>query len=911
MKKVFLVLTFFITFSFSLNLDKNLTIGKLDNGLTYYFYQNDTPKESVSMIMHIKAGSADETDSEKGIAHFVEHMAFNGTIDFNKNDLIKALESLGVKFGADLNAMTSFDETIYKLDIKKNDENINRALKVMANLGFKVLFNLDDLEDEKGVILAEEKNRRNAHTRIMEQTLKYYYKDSIYENRLPIGDMNVIKNSTPEILKGFFNRYYHPNNANLVVVGDFNETKMLQAIKTYFGDIKNSTVTHSDKSIGYFNDLVVFNAYDKELSNNSVFVMYEDNVTVLNSYENFKINYKKAYISRLISLINDARKAKGQTVLSTDFYDMNLQNQKSLNSFYASVIKNDTNSSLSEISSLIKTIEKNGFNVDDFNSVKKEFIAENLANFEKRSKRYNTEIINEITSYLIDNEIFLSVEDNFKMNEKILNEITLDDVNRYFNEIISKKGIIVGLITKEESRFSEEDYEKIYENAEIFKEDLGKLPSSLLNKKLPDVNVAKSSVDANLVHKFEFENGAEIYFKEINTNKDTLTFTAFKKGGFTNFDDIKNITFAINLSNGSGIGEFNDYEVKKITAGEVFEFSKYMDKTSLGFTGSTRVSDLENMLKAFYVEFENPNINDDFFKRFQTIALDTLAKNENHPDYKFSKEFNDFYYKNSKKMEFANKEDILAMDKSALKSSLKEIFKNAGEYKFIFVGDMKAENFIKIAKNYIGNLSGSKNENSIKDDGVRDIDGKQEFKRYYLSEDTSKNSIYIKSYDLAYTPKNSITLELATDILNVLMREEIREKNGMVYGIYANSKLENLPYQKSSTNIYFTTNKKNIESIVKSIKDIIVLLKGDYSDEKELENAKLIKKVSLEKSYQNPGFWRNNLSNSLLYDTKFFSFDEISKLIDSVTMQDIKNVINLAFNVNNFVISSNIYKDEK
>ncbi|NLK67304.1 MAG: insulinase family protein [Campylobacteraceae bacterium] len=899
---------FFIVLVFGLSLDENLSVGELDNGFKYYLYQNDTPKESVSMIMHIKAGSSDERDDEQGIAHFVEHMAFNGTEEFSKNELIKALESLGVQFGADLNAMTSFDETIYKLDIKKDDENIHKALKVMANMGFKVLFNADDLEAEKGVIQAEEKNRRNAYTRIMEQTLDYYYKDSIYAKRLPIGDMDIIRNATPELLKGFFNRYYRPNNASLVVVGDFDEAKMKEAINLHFGSLERGDVRHGDKSIGYFNELVVFNAHDAELTRNSVSLMFEGNSLKLDSYEAFKTRYKNLYISKLVSLLNDARKASGETKLSLMFYDMDIQNKKSLNTFHSSVIENDINASLSELSSLIKTVKQNGFSKSDFESAKKEFIAQNIASFEKRSKRHNPEIINEILSYISDGTAFLDPETAFSMNEKILNEITLDDVNAHFNAIVSSEGLIVGITTKDEFKLSKDEFKQIYENADEFSKELGDLPDSLLNETLPSVEPTKTEVDANLVYKFEFENGAEVWFKEINTDKDKVTFRAFKKGGFTNLADSVNATFAVNLANGSGIGEFNDYEVRKITAGEVFEFRKFIEKTSLGFSGSFMASDLENMLKAFYVEFENPKIDSEYFKRYQTIALDTLAKNETHPDYKFSKEFNDFYYNGSDKMRYASKDDILNMDKNALETSLKEMFSNAGEYKFIFVGDMNATAFIEVAKNYLGNLSGAKKESFIEDDGIRSLDKTHEFKRFYLSEDTSKNSIFIKNYDLAYTPKDAVTLELATEILNVLMREQIREKDGMVYGINAHSKLENLPYQKSNTNIYFTTGKENIETIIENVKSIIAYLKTEFNDEQELENAKLKAKVALEKSYQNPSFWERALSDSILFDRKFFNYDEISSLIDSVTMQDIKNVSKIAFDLEHFIVGSNIYE---
>ncbi|MCZ6186102.1 insulinase family protein [Campylobacter ureolyticus] len=910
MKKIILILSIFLSICFGFKNDENLKIGKLDNGFSYYLYKNQTPKDSISLILYFKVGSSDELENEKGIAHFVEHMAFNGTKDYTKNDLIKALESLGVKFGADLNAATSFNETIYKLDIKK--ENLDKALSVLSNMGFKALFEKDDLEAEKGVIIEEERNRKNAYVRIMNQGLKYFYPDSIYASRLPIGDMSIIKNATPALLKGFYNKFYTPNNAKLIIVGDFNENETKTLIKKYFENIKNGDfVKRADKNIGYFNDLVIFNPNDEEIANNSVSIMFEDTPYKLNSIENLEKEYKNRFISKMFSLLNEKRKSKSKTLLTTNYYDINLYNFKKLNSFYATVIKDDVNASLSELISLIKTVQKNGFNKDDFLSAKKELLAQNLANFEKKQKRYNSEIISEILNLIEDDTTFLGPKDEKEISQNIIDKITLDEINKEFKNSVSSSGVLVNLTTKKPISLSKDEFKILQENAQILKDDSLNLPKTILEKKLANKSPINSNIDKNLIYKFEFENGAKVYFKEINTNKDTIYFKAFKKGGLTNFDDIINLNFAINISNGSGIGKFNDYEVRKITAGQMFEYKKFIDKTSLGYSGNAQVKDFENLLKAFFTDFENPKIDDGYLKRYQTLALDLLAKNLNHPDYKFEKEFNEFYFNNSYKMRFLSKDDILNLDKNNLENMLKKAFLNAGEYDFVFVGDMSPKEFIKISKNYIGNLSADKNQTFIKDDGIRQILGRKNFTRKYLQENSSKNSVFINSYDLNYTPKNALALSLGTDILNILLREKIREEDSMVYGIYAHNELQSKPYQEASISIYFTSDVKNINTIVKNVKNIINLLKTSYDDEKELKSVKLALKVKLEKLYQTPNFWLNQLSQDLLYEKHFYNYDEMMSLIDSITLNDIKRVVNLAYNLDNFIVKSNIYKGAK
>ncbi|CZE46964.1 M16 family metallopeptidase [Campylobacter geochelonis] len=905
MKKILLII-FFSVFCFGLENDKNLISGELDNGLKYYLYQNQTPKNSINLILNIKAGSTDENENERGIAHFVEHMAFNGTDDFDKNELIKELESLGVKFGADLNAATSFDRTYYTLTIKNDDKTIKKALKVISNLGFKVKFNKDDLEAEKGVIVSEEKSRKNALTRISDQSLPYYFKDSIYAKRLPIGDMDVVRGATPKLMRGFYIRYYQPKNAYLAVVGDFNESKMQALIKESLSDIKGAKPAKKiEKNIGFFNKLVVFNPNDKEITNSHIKVFFEANASVKNSYKEFENDYKDSFISELFGLMNDSRRAKNESLLSTNFFAMNLYNKKELNGFYTNVINDDFNASLKDAFSLIKQVSEFGFDKGDFESVKSSLLSQNKTNYDRSKSRDNHVIMWQILSFLNSQTTFLSPQDSYEMGKKIISSITLEELNSYFKKIVSSKGVLVEIVSKEPVSINKDDILKIQKNATAKKSEEKKLPTSLLSTNLKVKKPINSSVDKkNLVYFYEFENGAKVIFKQIDTKKDNIVFNAVKKGGFSNIDDLKMANFAINLSNGSGIGKFNDYEVSKITAAQMFNYSKFINKTSLGYSGSSSIKDLENLLKALYVDFSSPKIDSTYFSVYQKLAIDALKTNEQNPEYKFAKEFNDFFYKNSQKMKFADENDIKNMNLKKQRAFLNDNYKNAGEYYFIFVGDMKSDDFIKIAQKYIGNLKGEKKIGEILDDGVKSIDGKHKFKRNYLQEDVSKTTIYIKTDKLKFSPKNAISLDLATEVLNTLMREKIREKDGMVYGIYADSKIEKEPFKESFTQISFTSDVENVDKIVKNVKQLIGCLKSDFKDEKELESIKKIKQVQLEKSYQNPNFWLNMLTTSAIYNEHIFSYDEYINLINSVTLKDIKDIVNLAFDLDNFIIST-------
>ncbi|NLY03421.1 MAG: insulinase family protein, partial [Campylobacter sp.] len=609
MRKVLTLFFIILAPLFAFKLDENLTINKLDNGLTYYLYENDTLKNSVAMTLRIGAGSTDEKDSEQGIAHFVEHMAFNGTEDFSKNELIKALENLGVKFGADLNAMTSFNTTIYKLDIQNEGENLETAINVLVNMGFKVEFNSDDLEAEKGVIIAEDKNRQNASQRIFEASIPYYYKDSIYAKRLPIGDMDIIKGATPELMRGFYERYYQPDNAELIIVGDFNSTKMEVLIKEYFAKIKGSSVPKIDKPIGYFNETVIFNAHDKDIASQSINFMFESNPIKANSYKNIKELTKYSFISALISDINNERKSSGKTLIYMSFYPMDLYNAKRLNTFSLSVVDVNFSASVGEFAYIVKNVSQNGFSKSAFESIKKDFLAANLVNYEQSATRQNSDIMWSLLSYIEDETTFLSPKDSYDMNKKIIDEISIEDIDLKFKDIVSKGGVIISTISKDEVNITKDDIFEIYRSASKEETELKELPNTIFDQNLSAVLPIKTKFDEqNLVYTYEFANGAKLTFKHMDTDRDSIYFQAFKKGGYTNISSINDAIFAVNLSNGSGIGKYNSHEVNTITAGQIFNFKKYINKVSLGYLGSAFVGDLEDMFRAFYVEFENPKI---------------------------------------------------------------------------------------------------------------------------------------------------------------------------------------------------------------------------------------------------------------------------------------------------------------
>lgn len=908
MKKI--ILLFFssiLLFGAPLATDENLKVGKLDNGFTYYIYKNATPKQSGEFYLYINAGSINEKQSEQGYAHFVEHMAFNGSEDFSKNELITMLEGLGVVFGADLNAATGFDKTFYKLTIKTDQDSLKKAFKVFENMASKVLFTNEDIEVEKGVIVEEDRLGNDEEKRIFEQEIPYIYGDSMYTKRLPIGKMDIVKSANSNKLKEFYRRNYYAKNMSFVAVGDFDTKQIENLIKSSFSNIKNNTKTDEpDRTIPFLNKFTVFNASDKELDSNSIRVFYEVHPNGgINSYKKFKDEIILKYIERLVRLLDDKRVDSGESILKTSFDTINLHNQKSLSGFFGDVIGDDFNKSLSDLFSVINGIKKFGFNQSDFDTVKENLVKENATFITSKSTRTSSFYVNELLKLLDLNSTFLSNDTRYELTKQALNEIKIDDVNAEFNKITDTKGVIVEILSQKKQNLNENDVKKLMQAAPYNTKDVKKLPKTLLDdSNLTKQRPVKSTFnEKDKIHTYEFANGAVVIFKELDTRKDVVLFSAIKKGGITNFSDAKNARFAVEISNGSGIGEFNDYEVSKITAGEQFSLTKFINELSLGFKADSTKKDVENLLKAFYVDFNHPKISKHYADVYSIITKDVLEKNRQNPNFEFMRQFMDFYYDGNKKMKAVSVKDVENMNFAKMQDFLDKNYQNAGEFIFIFVGDIPENELLNLAEKYIANLKGDKNKTIIKDDNVRSVSGVKHFERDFLSENLANVEIFIKNDNVKFTQKNVVTLSAATHILNVLLREKIREQDSNVYGIRANASLNKFPYLNSALHINFSSDPKNVKNIIKSTKNIISYMQKEIVDEKYLENFKKSAQITLQKEYEQPSFWLKKITNSYLNDEELTGFDEQILLINSIDLKDILEAAKSNFNMDNFVVS--------
>ena len=895
---------------FALQNDKDMLNGELKNGLKYYIKENKFPQKTAIFYLVINSGSTDEKDGEQGLAHFLEHMAFNGSRDFSKNELIKQLESLGVKFGADLNAQTSYDQTSYVLTINVNEKNLQDTFKVFSNWVDGVKIDPKELDKERGVIMEEERQRNTPGYRLYLAQTKDIFEGSIYLKRVPIGDMNVIKSVDAKRMQEFYERLYQPRFMSFVAVGDFDKNEIKSLIEKSFSQAKNTnSYIHPEKNISFKNGLNIFNYDSNETGMELVRLSYFDKFSPVVNEADAKRNLEDALIASLINILYEQKNANNSSNLSTDFIAQTLQAKQKIYSFETNVLGGDFNASLKDMLGVIKGIKEFGFNKDDFEDVKKAFVANVDAKFKRSKTKKSSAYAGQILNMIENGGFVLSDEDDKELSLKLLNEITLEDVNDRFRQILAISDERVRIFSKDGFRLSKDEFLKLFAKTPAYNTNLSASNNdkSLGNENLEPKEISSRSFDEeNGIYTYKISNGSQVIFKPLATKKDSVLFAAVSKGGTSNLTDPKLGSFAVALTNESGVGKFNNYELSKALNGKIVSYEKGIEALTQGIYGSSSTSDLSSLLAVINLEFNAPRADANVLERIKQRAKDELAKEQNLPEYKFSTEFSKFFYENNKRVAPLEMAQIDALKLNELKEIIKDKFTNAASYTFVIIGDTDEERLLPLIKKYIATLPKLGEAEEFKDDGVRSIKGQHTFKREYQSTRRSDVGINIVNSDAKYSFEGAIRLRALSEILKTALREKIREDKGQTYGFSLNANLSRYPFEHSDMLISFTCDPANTDKIIAEIKQIIASIKSSGAIlPKHLEDFKAQSEISIKKDYEKPEFWQKLIISNKIFNTPLYTADEYIGAVKAITNDEIKEAAKLYLDEKNMVISIN------
>ena len=904
-----LALSINLAFADDLTFDPAVKTGTLDNGLKYYILKNKQTKNNAYFYLNVQAGSIDETDEEQGLAHFVEHMAFNGSTHFKKNELIHQLEKLGVRFGADLNAMTSFQDTTYNLQINTAEkENIDSAFLVLSDWAGGVSFDVEEVEKEKGVVLEEAK--KDVNRRFYEKRATYLYPNSIFAKRFPIGKNEIIANTDQKTVKGFYQRMYRPDIMSVVVVGDIDEKEIEQKIKNYFSSLKNSgSLKRSDESLQAFQKGVV-NLVEKEGGSQFIQVLFAEPYQAVRTDDDIRQNIVEQYISSLLHLGFQKLNQELKSPQEVFFNEQNLFNQRTLNAFAIDVVDNNAEQALQKIFSTIKGVKKYGFSQDDFASVKKELLQANHTD-SLREETQEREL-SALLSYIKSGTVKQSKKDKHALIDKYLNEITLDEVNQRFKQI-TKGDYFVEIISQSPIELTQKQVNKINKKSKAynFSQDF-QAASSLLDK-IPAKQAIKSEsiLPNDNIHKIAFANGATVYLKDIKTIKNKINFTAVKKGGLTNLPDVQQAKIVNAMLNAGNIGKFEKYEAQKITKGYSYGLSASINNISTAISGQSSAEDFEKMLQELFVRFQQPTISKLELEIYQKEMKSDIAKRNQTVEYQFGREFSETFYHKNKRALPLETEDIEKADWQNLQNIAHQLFANAGDYSFIIAGDLDIPKVKELVQVYIANLPHTDKKDTVQDDQMRSISGKKELIRNYGDSDKSEVTLIYRNNELKnYSVENVYAFNAMKNILQEELMEKIREEDSKIYSIYVGGSLTKLPFAKASMEIYFSCKPEDVNDVLKNIDKIINDIQKQGVKKDRLANYKKASILTAKRNAQKSEFWVGTLNNYLISEMPIYNEQDYEKRIENISDKNVQNALSQVMVGNRFVAVLNPQKKE-
>ena len=718
-------------------IDPQIKKGKLDNGLTYYIRQNKKPENRAELRLVVKVGSIVEDDDQLGLAHFMEHMAFNGTKNFAKNDLVSYLQSIGVKFGADLNAYTSFDETVYILPVPTDDEKIlSQSFQILEDWAHNVTLDHTEIDNERGIVIEEWRTGRGANQRMRDKYLPVILKDSKYAERLPIGTLENLENFGYESLERFYREWYRPDLMAVIAIGDFEIQDIENRIRDHFSHIKNPDSPRERKEfdIPDHNETLVTIASDEEASFSTISLYIKNSSSpekvLRDYYDNLLTNFYTGILNQRLQEIS--QKPSPPFIYAGTNYGRFLGNKSAFTAM-ANVNEGDLLKGLQSILLETKRVSQYGFTEPELNRFKMDFLSFYQRAYNERDKSQSRSYAQEyIRNFLVDEPI-PGIEFEYAFAQKYINQISLDEINQLSAKFFrsDNRVIVVSAPKKDDYQLpAESEILKVVEESNQMNVTpyVDELSESVLMKSIPSSGSITSEIkkDAINVTELILSNGVRIILKPTDFKNDQVLFTAWSDGGTSIYpdEDYQSAINADDIVNECGINSFSPTDLQKLLAGKTANVRPFIGTLGEGMNGSATPKDLETMFQLIHLYFTSPNKDQDLFQSYVDKNKALYKNLLSNPNYYFYNESNKILTQNHPRGgKFPTDEDWDKINFDRTFEIYKERFANAADFDFVFVGNFSVDSIKSLLNQYVGSLPSKGEKENWKDLDIRPPSG--------------------------------------------------------------------------------------------------------------------------------------------------------------------------------------------
>ncbi|MGB3606934.1 MAG: insulinase family protein [Psychroserpens sp.] len=895
-----------ISISEDIPFSEEVKTGVLSNGLTYYIRNNGKPENKVELRLVIKAGSILEDEDQRGLAHFMEHMNFNGTKNFEKNELVDYLQSIGVKFGAHLNAYTSFDETVYILPIPSEDpEKLEKGFQILEDWAHNALLTDEEIDNERGVVLEEYRLGKGANERMMQKYLPKMLYGSKYAERLPIGTKENLETFDYESLRRFYKDWYRPDLMAVMAVGDIDVATLEAKIKEHFGNIPAPKNPKPRPKFNLPNHDETFIAIesDKEASFSQVQVMFKDendakpDVTLEDYRKSIAENlFSQMINNRLQELTNGEQPP---FVYGYSFYGGTYAQTKNA---YQSFAMTKETGQLNALETLLKEnqrVKQHGFFEGEFERAKKEILARMEKSFKDKDKMESDRLIGEYVRNFLENEPMPGIAWEYDFYKKELPKVRLEDVNALISDYIKDDNRVIiltgpakdGLEGATEAEVKSILKETESKTLEPYKDEA--VAASIMTAMPTAGTVTDYKTDDKLgTTTLTLSNGAKVTYKVTDFKNDEILFDAFSFGGSSLYS-VEDYIATVNANGGlseAGVNGFDKTQLDKMMSGKIVSVRPSIGSYSENMSGSASPKDFEDLFQWVHLYFTSLNKDEKAFNSFKEKQKSFLGNMMSNPQTYFSVKMGEFMYgENPRYTGFPTPEKMDEADYDLAYEKYKERFADAGDFHFYFVGNINEKKLVAYASTYLASLPGKGSNEMYEVSDFRPLTGQHE--KIIEKGQDPKSSVRITYHGpTEYDAKEDAGLEALGEILTIKLIEQLREEEGGVYGAGARGNIRKMPYDWYSFTLSFPCGPENVDKLKTAALAEVNKLVTEGPTQKDLDKVIEAYMLDHKEDLKTNRFWLRHLKNSDYQKSdahKLLDYEKNIKMLTTEYLQEV------------------------
>lgn len=890
-----------------IKLESTVRYGKLDNGMTYYIKANKMPEKRAEFQIAVNAGSILEREDQLGLAHFTEHMGFNGTKQFPGNELTSELQKNGITFGRDDNAYTAFDQTVYTLTLPTDKpELFNLGLKVLDGWASGMLMTDKQIDDERGVIIEEWRLGQGAQERMRRATWPIIFKGSRYAERLPIGTVENLKTFKYSSIRDFYKKWYRPDNQALIIVGDFDADEMEQKVKDYFSmNEKPSTpLERPEYGVPDNKEPLIAIATDKEASSNSIEIIYKHPAWHMKTVGDFR--NQELMVNLYEHMLGNRFSEKAQKKGCPYMYAISGYAPSYLARTMGGYVMRAGAKDGKVIDALKALLEENqrviqhGFLQTELDRAKESLLEQYERASKEANKTYNSTWAERLVDNFLNGTPVPGARWEYRTAKALIDGITLEEINALAKDWITEENVICEITMPERKGLkvpTEAEVRKIIENAKNLKtkpyvDTYKEVPFFAYENEVKAGKVKSETKNTEFDYtEWTMSNGAKVILKSTTLKDDEILLQSWSNGGSSLYSDadLFNVQMAAGIIDGSGIGEMNHNQLQKFQMKHSFGTEPYISTLREGINGNCSPKDFELLLQYIYMYFTHPNKD----KEVLDVRIENLRSQLktilNNPETQFSLQLQKSMYPNDKRnISIPTEKQISSLNIEKMYKIFKERFSNASDFTFEFVGNFKIDEIKPLIEKYIGGLPSTGKTENWKDLSPEFAKGKVDDKVYKGTEDKA-TIVLAMNKSFVDGAKERKVIDVMGEILQIRVTEKVREELGSVYSPYIGADYEREPKPEFSLIAYYGCSPDNVSKVENATWEILDEMIQIGASEENIAKAKeqLIKRR--ESSYTSSNsFWASVIKSSHIYNEKISNMEEYANAVNAVTADDLK-----------------------